>query len=79
LLAFHLGEGVKHLDEWWGHAVSIDTFFFTSHEMVGYIESAGFQIQDVIERPPYEGVEYPSYRGYILAKKPDKDDEATGG
>ena len=30
LLAFHIGEGVKHLDEWWGYAVSVDTFLFTS-------------------------------------------------
>jgi len=38
--------------------------------MRGYIESAGFQVEDVIERPPYEGVEYPSYRAYILAENP---------
>ncbi len=70
MLAFHVGEGVKHLDEWWGYEVSVDTFFFTSQEMRAYIESAGFQTEDVIERPPYEGVEYPSHRAYILANKP---------
>jgi SAM-dependent methyltransferase len=78
LLAFHIGEGLKHLDEWWGYTVSVDTFFFTSQEMAGYTELAGFRIEDVIERPPYEGVEYPSHRGYILAKKPDRDEKSTG-
>jgi SAM-dependent methyltransferase len=27
-------------------------------------------IEDVIERPPYENVEYPSRRAYIFARKP---------
>jgi len=34
------------------------------------MEEAGFEIEEVIEREPYEGVEYPSRRAYIFAKKP---------
>lgn len=38
--------------------------------MQGYLDSAGFEIEDTIERPPYEGVEYPSQRAYIFAREP---------
>jgi SAM-dependent methyltransferase len=70
LLAFHRGEETIHLDEWWGQKVTIDTFFFRSDEMQGYLKSAGFAIDEVIERPPYENVEYASQRTYIFARKP---------
>lgn len=70
LLAFHLGNETIHLDDWWGQRVSVDTFYFRSDEMQGYLRSSGFEIQDTIERPPYENVEYPSHRAYIFASKP---------
>jgi SAM-dependent methyltransferase len=70
LLAFHIGQEVVHLDEFWGEAVSLDFFFFQPDEMVDYLEAAGFEIEEVIERPPYEDVEYPSRRAYIFARKP---------
>jgi SAM-dependent methyltransferase len=70
LLAFHIGEEVVHLEEWWGHPVSVDFLFFQPEEMVGYLTSAGFEIEDVITRPPYADVEYPSHRAYIFARKP---------
>jgi SAM-dependent methyltransferase len=70
LLAFHLGEETAHLDDWWGQPVSVDTFYFRSDEVQGYLKSSGFEVQDTIERPPYENVEYPSHRAYIFARKP---------
>jgi SAM-dependent methyltransferase len=70
LLAFHLGDDMVHLDDWWGLPVSVDTIFFRSHEMEGYLKSSRFEILDIIERPPYENVEYQSHRAYILARKP---------
>jgi hypothetical protein len=48
----------------------MDTTFFQRAEMEGYLRSAGFEIEDVIERPPYEGVEYQSHRAYVFARKP---------
>jgi SAM-dependent methyltransferase len=70
LLAFHIGKEIIHLDEWWGEKVSIDFIFFEPDEMEGYLRSAGFEIEDVFERVPYEGVEHPSRRAYIFARKP---------
>lgn len=70
LLAFHVGDEVVHLDEWWGEAVCADFVFFQPEEMSGYLESAGFEIIDSVLRPPYPEVEHPSHRAYILAQKP---------
>jgi SAM-dependent methyltransferase len=70
LLAFHLGETVLHLDEWWGRPVAADFVFFQTEEMRGYLLAAGFSIEKAIERPPYAGVEHQSRRAYILARKP---------
>lgn len=70
LLAFHIGDEVLHLDEWWGKPVSLDFTFFSLEEMEGYLRQAGFDILEVLQRAPYEGVEHPSQRGYIWAEKP---------
>ena len=69
LLAFHIGDEVVHLDEWWGKSVSLDFTFFSLEEMEGYLRQAGFDIFEVLERAPYEGVEHPRQRGYIWATK----------
>jgi SAM-dependent methyltransferase len=72
LLAFHCGDDTIHLDEWWGQPVSLDTFFFRADEMQGYVQAAGFAIEEVIARPPYPQVEYPSHRVYMFARKPQE-------
>jgi SAM-dependent methyltransferase len=77
LLAFHIGEEVLHLDEWWGRQVSLDFIFSRPEEVVGFLESAGFQVEEVVEREPYPGVEHPSRRAYIFAEKPRGEDRAT--
>ena len=38
--------------------------------MEGYVKAAGFDIEDTIERPPYEDVEAQTQRVYIFARKP---------
>jgi SAM-dependent methyltransferase len=70
LLAFHIGDDTIHLDEWWGHKVCVDFFFFRTDEMAGYLRAAGFKIEEIIERDPYPEVEYQSRRAYIFARKP---------
>lgn len=68
--SFHMGQETVHVDNWWDEAVSIDFFFFEPDEMKEYLERAGFKIEDLIMRYPYEGVEHPSRRSYIFATKP---------
>jgi ubiquinone/menaquinone biosynthesis C-methylase UbiE len=68
LLSFHIGNDTIHLDDWWGHQVCIDFFFFQSAEMASYLTSAGFEIEETIERDPYPDVEHQSRRSYIFAR-----------
>ncbi|HUQ34185.1 MAG TPA: class I SAM-dependent methyltransferase [Pyrinomonadaceae bacterium] len=70
LLTFHVGQEIVHRDEWWGEEVSLDFIFFETEEMKGYLKTAGFELQEVMERDPYPEVEYPSRRAYIFARKP---------
>ena len=43
--------------------------FFRTDAIVGHLASAGLTVVDTIERDPYEGVEHPSRRGSVLAKR----------
>lgn len=70
LLAFHVGQGIKHLDEFLGKEVSLDFFFFETEEVKDYLRTAGFELEEAIERDSYsEDVEYQSRRAYIFARK----------
>jgi SAM-dependent methyltransferase len=69
-LAFHVGDEVVHREELWGEDVSIDFIFFRPEEIIGSLTSAGFDIEEVVERDPYPDVEHPSRRAYLLARKP---------
>jgi SAM-dependent methyltransferase len=70
LLAFHIGDDAVHLDEWWGHKVCVDFFFFRSDEMTQHLRNAGFEIEETIEREPYPEIEHQSRRSYIFARRP---------
>jgi SAM-dependent methyltransferase len=79
LLAFHLGESVVHLEEWWGRKVSIDFFFFRSDEIAACLRSADFEVEEIVERDPYPDVEHPSRRAYVFALKPrDREGDDAG-
>jgi len=68
LVAFHIGAEVRHLDEWWGHAVDVDFRFFQPPEIADAIERAGFQIEMRLERVSYPG-EVETRRAYQLARR----------
>jgi len=71
LVSFHGGEGELHRDEWYGKQVSIDVTLFKEDEMSGYMEAAGFEVERVVGREPYE-FEYPTRRLYAFARKPSR-------
>jgi SAM-dependent methyltransferase len=73
LLAFHIGDHIIHLDDWWGQSVSLDFFFFRSDEVAGFLRAQGFEIEEVFEREPYPDVEHQSRRAYIFARKRTND------
>ena len=70
LLAFHVGDEALHEEELWGQKISMDFLLFPALAIESDLETAGFVVEEVIERAPYPDVEYPSHRAYIFARKP---------
>jgi len=69
LFSFHAGDEIVHFDKAHDKEVDIDLFFFKTDDIIALLYETGFNIIDVIERRPYEDVEYPSRRAYIWAEK----------
>lgn len=69
LLTFHIGEEVRHLEEWWEKPVMLDFNFFTTAQMKAYLLEAGFTLSEVIERDAYPDVEVATRRAYLFARK----------
>ncbi len=70
LMAFHIGEGSLHLDEWWDQPVDITFFYFSVAQVEEWLRQAGFAIEETIVRAPYAPeVEYQSRRAYVFARK----------
>ena len=70
LLAFHAGDRVEHVDEFFGEAVSLDFVFFSRAEMEDHLVGAGFELVWSRERGPYPDVEAPTDRAYVLSRRP---------
>jgi SAM-dependent methyltransferase len=71
LMSFHMGDKIEHVEELWGRPMDIDFYFFRTDFVAGRLRSAGFEIEEIVERDPYAPeVEYQSRRAYIFARKP---------
>ena len=68
LVAFHIGSEVRHLAEWWGHAVDVDFRFFQPPDIAEAMERAGFRVEMRLERLSYPG-EVETRRAYLLARR----------
>jgi len=71
LLSFHIGDSIVHLDEWWETKVCVDFYYFAVEQVTAALRSAGFHIEQVIERDPYPNVEHQSRRAYVFARRTD--------
>jgi ubiquinone/menaquinone biosynthesis C-methylase UbiE len=71
LVAFHIGDEVVHLDEWWEQAVALDFRFLQLGAVAATLEEAGFEVEIRLRRAPYPGAEHPSQRGYVQARRSD--------
>lgn len=69
LFSFHVGDGKKELDEFLEQKVRVTFYFFEVEKVLEILKNQGFKIIDAIIRYPYENIEYPSQRAYILAEK----------
>jgi SAM-dependent methyltransferase len=68
LLAFHIGEQTVHVEDLFGAAVDLDFRFHVPVDVIDALRRANFQVREHVEREPYEDVEYPSRRCYLLAR-----------
>jgi ubiquinone/menaquinone biosynthesis C-methylase UbiE len=69
MLSIHVGNEVRHVDEFFGHAVSLDFRFMETSDLEMKLKDAGFEVMMTLERSPYEPYEASTRRGYILARK----------
>ena len=70
LVTFHIGDEIKHLDEWWEKPVNLDFAFFQPEEMETWLNEAGYELEETLVREPNPGVEVATRRAYVFARKP---------
>lgn len=69
LVAFHIGQEKIHIEEMLNKKVSLDFFLFKTEEIKNRLQTARFNVEEVIERDPYsEAVEHQTRRAYIFAR-----------
>ena len=68
LLAFSIGQGSEHLDEWWGQSVDLDIHYFRTLDVIMYLQRAGFEQVSTYTRDPYPDIESAHGRAYIVAE-----------
>jgi SAM-dependent methyltransferase len=69
LIAFHVGDDVVSVNELWGEPITMNTFRFTTAEIIQGLEKEHLVVSEVVEREPYLEVEYQSPRAYVFAEK----------
>lgn len=68
LVAFHVGDGVRHVDELLGRAVSLDFHFLQPDAVAAQLDAAGFDVEISLQRTAYAPVETHARRAYIMAR-----------
>jgi SAM-dependent methyltransferase len=70
LVTFHIGEEIKHMDEWWEKPVNLDFAFYLPDQMEAWLKEAGFELVETLVREPNPEVEVATRRAYLFARKP---------
>jgi SAM-dependent methyltransferase len=68
LTAFHVGDETMCVNDLFGAPVNLTFYFHRPAVVVAALEAAGFAVIEQTEREPYAGAEYPTRRGYLLAR-----------
>jgi SAM-dependent methyltransferase len=75
LAAFHVDSPefaagqVNHLTHWFGQRVELDGYFLEPGQVAQDVQAAGFTVTCTLIRSPWPGIEYPSRRCYLLARR----------
>lgn len=70
LLTFHIGDEIKHIEEWWEKSVNLDFAFYQPAEMEAWLQEAGLELEETLIREPNPEVEVATRRAYLFARKP---------
>jgi SAM-dependent methyltransferase len=70
LITFHIGEQIKHLEEWWQKPVNLDFAYYEPAEMESWLKEAGYELEETLVREPNPEVEVATRRAYLFARKP---------
>ena len=58
-----------HIEELFGAATNLDFVMHRPEAVIDALTAAGFTLEARLDRAPYPGVEHPSQRTYLLARK----------
>ena len=68
LVAYHVGDEIRHVDELWGQGVDLDFRFLETAAVVEILDAVGFEVEAQLERSNYpEEVE--TRRAYVMARR----------
>jgi len=70
LVTFHIGDEIKHMEEWWEKPVNLDFAFFQPAEVENWLKEAGYELEETLVREPNPEVEVATRRAYMFARKP---------
>ena len=69
LVTFHIGDEIKHIEEWWEKKVNLDFISYQPEEMESWLKEAGFMVEETLVREPNPEVEVATRRAYLFARK----------
>ena len=69
LISFHVGDQIVHVEDLFGAPVFLDFHFHAPATVIDALRSSELTVIEHVEREPYAGVEYPSRRCYLLARR----------
>jgi SAM-dependent methyltransferase len=70
LVSAHIGDEIRHIDEWHGEPVDLDFRFLQPDALRRELTYAGLVVDATLEREPIPDVEAPTRRAYVLARRP---------
>lgn len=78
LVGFHVADAehptgsIAHVAHWWDTEVDLDFHFLDPAQVAADLAAAGFRLMSRTDREPWPGVEHPSRRSYLLARRTDE-------
>lgn len=70
IVSIHIGDELRHVDEWHGHRVNLDFRFFQPSALHQVLAEAGLRVEATLEREPIPDVEGQTRRAYVVARRP---------